>query len=331
MTLVKEKPTNADPETKSTGKQNSAPKRRKNSSGKAGVATSKSRTKPTQTKSKSTTKRIRGKTDTPTTAKSKKRTTKTTKAQSRKAQADNGDVGTKSAKQTTDKRAGAKSRGSGKKLQTRKAKPKTTAKKVNRTIEKSVTKEPETIGANLEAALGKTEQNIDQVEIMRAEGRKAAELERRIANGEKLLKELKRALHYIKSHTLPNAMQQIQFSDFTLEDGTKIKIHDIVSGSLPKDHNDQVKALNHIRDLGGESIIKSTFEIVVDKEDTTTVSKVRKAMDDIEAVCVQKQSVHNATLKSFVKEAMANGEPVNLDLLGIYAGKYAKVTLPKTD
>ena len=57
--------------------------------------------------------------------------------------------------------------------------------------------------------------------------------EREIEDLEKLLKEKKQNLTKLAEQDLPDLMQELNMKDFTLNNGAKVEIQDIASGSIP--------------------------------------------------------------------------------------------------
>ena len=57
--------------------------------------------------------------------------------------------------------------------------------------------------------------------------------EKEIEDLEKLLKEKKQNLTKLAEQDLPDLMQELNMKDFTLNNGAKVEIQDIASGSIP--------------------------------------------------------------------------------------------------
>lgn len=143
------------------------------------------------------------------------------------------------------------------------------------------------------------------------------------------LKHKKAALFALKTKALPDAMSEIGFKTFTLEDGTEVKIGDVVSGSLPKDEERKSKALFWLEQNEGASLIKGRVELLFGKGEENQaiklVAQLRKRGFEVH----YDRTVHPQTLAAFARELLRDGQDVPFEMLGLYTGKLAKFELPK--
>lgn len=162
---------------------------------------------------------------------------------------------------------------------------------------------------------------------LRALAEEAVKLEWHLAKIEQMQKETQQRLNQIKHEDLPDTMAQAGVNTLELSDGTEIEIKDFCSGSLPKEEGKREQAVNWLVEHGGEALIKC------DVTAHFTRNQHNQAMDLAEQLKAQglsvknELSVHPQTLQAFAREKMRNGEAVDLETLGLYAGRVAKIKL----
>lgn len=138
-----------------------------------------------------------------------------------------------------------------------------------------------------------------------AKAQVAAELN--IEQLEEQLRKAKLNLQRIMWNLLPDAMQAAGVKEFTLQDGKKIIIKDEVYASISEAN--RPAALAWLRDHNHGSIIKNAFQVMV-RGGEPLEKDVVKFLEEHEVEYDQKQSVHNRTLQSWVKQQLADGHEV---------------------
>ena len=162
---------------------------------------------------------------------------------------------------------------------------------------------------------------------LRAMAHQAVNLERQLTLLEAEMSRVRKEYLDLTRVQLPDVMAELGFNSFTLADGSKIKVEDMIEGSLPKDPVARASAVTILESIGGESMIRN--EVVVPferKEHNVAVNLARELQDRGLNVRVQ-QDVHHMTLKSFVREKLAHGEEVPFEKLGVFVGRRAVVKL----
>lgn len=157
----------------------------------------------------------------------------------------------------------------------------------------------------------------------------AAQIAKGIKELEDMLSEQKSRLHNLRSIVLPDVFAEAGVSEFTTDDGTKVKISDIVSGTLPKDPDKRSVAIKHLTEIGGEAIIKNTLTAQFEKSEHNAAVAIFEDLKKEGYTVDLVDGVHPQTLLSFIREKLKNGEPIDLSALGCYAARMAKITLPK--
>lgn len=167
----------------------------------------------------------------------------------------------------------------------------------------------------------------EQLKMVSSLADRQVEIEKYIAKCEENLEKAKANWRNIAEKELPNAMQEIGMSKFTLSNGTSIEIKPELYASIPKDNKAPAFAWLREHDLDG--VIKNVVSVQFSKgEDAKALELAEKlAMDGL--LPQQEQSVHPQTLKALLKEQINKGVEVPLEKFGGYSVNRAKVTLPK--
>ena len=155
----------------------------------------------------------------------------------------------------------------------------------------------------------------------------AVNLERQLAMLEAETSRLRKEYLDLTRVQLPDIMAEIGLSSFTLADGSRLKVEDMIEGSLPKDPVARASAVAILESIGGAEMIRN--EVVVPferKQHNVAVNLARELQDRGLMVRVQ-QDVHHMTLKSFVREKLSHGEEVPFEKLGVFVGRRAVVKL----
>lgn len=160
---------------------------------------------------------------------------------------------------------------------------------------------------------------------------RATEIINQLSSIEELTKQLGKELREITEQQLPDLMASAGVSEFKTKAGVKVKIHDFVRGSLPKEEGERKKALTWIEDQGAGDLIKDRVSIEFGRKEHNFAIEVRSILARAGVEFESKMDVHPQTLAAFARERLSNGESLPLDLLGLYAGRAAKVTVPKGD
>lgn len=158
----------------------------------------------------------------------------------------------------------------------------------------------------------------------------AAALMRQIDGMETALKQMQLELATLNTKTIPEAMASAGVSEFKTTAGVKVKLHQFLSGSLPKVPAARAAALEWIHEQNADDLIKWGITVTLDRGDTDGAERTKRALRQANVGFDEKQDIHAQTLCAFARERLRNGEPVPLELLGLYAGTVAKVELPKT-
>lgn len=154
---------------------------------------------------------------------------------------------------------------------------------------------------------------------------------------EERLKERKKRLYDIETKDLPDIMNQIG-TDVTGVDGVQIELQRKIHANISKDWEEQRKiaAFDHLREIGGEDLIKQTMIVSAGKGSDDKMLRVAQrvkqilAEEELDASLSLEPSVQWNTLTSFVKSVLKEGDtPVDLEVIGATDITVAKIVRKK--
>lgn len=152
--------------------------------------------------------------------------------------------------------------------------------------------------------------------------------ENQLAEAENYANQLKATIHRLKTQAIPQTMASAGCSDFVTEGGLRVKLKDVVSGSLPK--LDKVKrqaAIDWIREHGGTDLVKTEMTITFERGQDNLVGAIAETAESFGVEHETNEGVHHSTLKSFVREKIRDGVDVPYETLGVFVGREAEVTV----
>ena len=145
----------------------------------------------------------------------------------------------------------------------------------------------------------------------------AADLENQL----KLAKERARVL---REETVPSAMQELGLKDLTLATGQKLAIKQDVYASIPAEC--KAAAMKWLNDNGFSGLIKVGVQTDFGKGDAERAYTLFAELRDRGLPVQYGESVHPQTLKAFLREQIAKGANVPLDLFGAHPIWTTKIT-----
>lgn len=145
---------------------------------------------------------------------------------------------------------------------------------------------------------------------------------------EEAAKALRSEIHHINSRVIPEIMASTGFNKYRTDKGEVVEIKDFVSGSLPKDPDRRQAALDWLTENKGGDLIKHAISMAFGRDEQKEARKVAATLKKLGVEFKDEMSVHAGTLGAFARERMKKGEEVPLDLLGLFAGRMANITLP---
>lgn len=156
-----------------------------------------------------------------------------------------------------------------------------------------------------------------------AQEQKAAEA--KVTKIQQELAEAQAELDRIAGRELPDLMQDLRMTEFTLDNGTKISIKESIHTSIPKAKEDE--AYEWLENNKHSGVVKRKFEIMFNRDEEAWAKKFQadlaKRKKPVNAKITRK--VEPATLKALVTRELEAGKQIPLDLFGVHRRKLSTV------
>ena len=169
----------------------------------------------------------------------------------------------------------------------------------------------------------------DKMDVLNAALEEAVQLETVVSQMEEDLKVAKKALNSLKSGRIPDLMDELEMETVTFR-GWQVKIDDFVSGSLPKDSHRLERAINWLEEHDAGGLIKTDLTLAFGKSQHNEALDLAARLEAEGHAPSVKSGVHAQTLLAFARERIRNGDPLDIDVLGLYVGKVAKMKQVKS-
>lgn len=175
-------------------------------------------------------------------------------------------------------------------------------------------------GDSKNATVAPSQEALDSVSTLAT---KYLNLKDAVADAQDTLDRLSAQLKQVEENELPEAMDMLGFQEFRMTDGRRIKVAESVHASIPKAGN--ADAMQWLRDHDHGSLIKNEVSASFGKGEEESARQAVALLREQGWSATAAESVHNATLKSFVKEMLANGETLPEGLFHIHTSRKASV------
>ena len=163
----------------------------------------------------------------------------------------------------------------------------------------------------------------DGLKTVTSLAREISKCEERVSSLEEQLKTAKAKLIELTDSDLPDLMQEIGLTEFTLEDGSKLEIKQTYGARIPVEHRDA--AFAWLKDNGHDDLIKNLVSVPFGRGEEKKATYFIEIAQKNGYQPDQKKEVHPQTLKAFVKEQLQKGQAVPMDLFGVYTGHRATI------
>jgi hypothetical protein len=161
-------------------------------------------------------------------------------------------------------------------------------------------------------------------------GEKQRSLVKEIAAVENTLTILKEKLRRTMEQDLPEAMDAVGMSKFSMDDGTEIKVKPFYAASIPEDRKEE--AFEWMKENDFDGMIKADVKVSFGKGEFEIAKSFMEFIRGFNEKAIDpeyKEQVHWQTLRAFVKEQIEGGKPLPLDMFGVFVGRKAELKLPK--
>lgn len=126
---------------------------------------------------------------------------------------------------------------------------------------------------------------------------------------------------------LPELMKDAGLESFKLADGSTVGVKSDVKCGITQANAARAFAWLEEHEFGG--IIKSKLVSEFGREELEEAQKAIDLLSEAGFQAELNRTVHPATLKSFVKERLEEGDDIPVDVFGIFEFEMAKITKPK--
>lgn len=140
------------------------------------------------------------------------------------------------------------------------------------------------------------------------------ELERVAKAQEEALTELNARIRIIKEESIPMMMQELGLESISLTSGEKVTIFQEVYASIPA--SERERAYTWLVENNFGSIIKTSVEATFGKGEIENATAMIEQLQQLGFDAKLSRSVHASTLKAFLREQLANGTNIDLDMFG---------------
>lgn len=148
---------------------------------------------------------------------------------------------------------------------------------------------------------------------------RVTELQAQLNEAQETYKELAERL-------VPEFMDNVGMSEFKTASGLIIKVKETIRASIPKARAPAAYAW--LKENGHASLIKRVVSVAFGKgEDDQANSLVENLSDAYEVE--DNASVHASTLAAFVREKLAKGEDVPIELFGVHRQRVSEISVNK--
>lgn len=140
------------------------------------------------------------------------------------------------------------------------------------------------------------------------------EADAEVERAEERLKMAKEVARIIREETIPSAMQELGLQNIVLDTGESVKVMQDVYASIPE--SGKHLAYNWLDSNGFGGLIKTDVIIPFGKGDKEIASSLIETLRGQGYTANYKENVHAQTLKAFLKEQLAAGTDIPLELFG---------------
>jgi hypothetical protein len=135
----------------------------------------------------------------------------------------------------------------------------------------------------------------------------ALRLRAEVEQAEAHLKGLNSELADIEERKLPGVLLEAGMLEFTMRDGSKISIKDVIQGGFPKEVSKREFLFSWLTKEGGKENIKDHFEVHFTKGQYDDAVALRKLLQANNIIFDEFENVHTQTLYAFLREKIREG------------------------
>lgn len=144
-----------------------------------------------------------------------------------------------------------------------------------------------------------------------------------VAELEDNLSKAKAQLAELEEEKLPELMEDLGMELFKTQGGLVVELKENIRASIAE--KNKPKAFHWLRENGNGDIIKNELKIALSAGEGEKAKELYDALVEQGYFPEQKQFIHPATLKSFVKEQLEEGVDLPLNEFGVFRQRIVKV------
>lgn len=167
-----------------------------------------------------------------------------------------------------------------------------------------------------DAAEASATNNSDALARLQQMAERQADAEQLVLAKTEELKAAQDALAVIAERDLPALMEELGMEMFQTSSGLVIKIKETIRASIPK--SCKGRALDWLREDGHGALIKRAISAEFGRDEDAAAEKLAEELLARGYLVEDDASVHPSTLSAFVREALADGREIPMDLLGVF-------------
>lgn len=153
------------------------------------------------------------------------------------------------------------------------------------------------------------------------------DLENRLEVAEANVKAIKEELRQVTEERLPEAMLACGIRDFTLEDGSKVTVHDDIATSVVADKRAQ--AFDWLERNGHGSIVKHMVSLSFGKGEGTNAHRAAEILREAGFAPTDKEDVHYQTLQAWGRRMAEEGIRPPEEFFHSFDVRKTKIKAPK--
>ena len=130
----------------------------------------------------------------------------------------------------------------------------------------------------------------------------------------------------VSERRLPEMMEEIGMADFRTITGLRVVLDQNIRASVPKNFREQAWAW--MRANGNAALIKRKVIVEFGKGEDDKAQKLAEALIKDYDLVTDESGVHPSTLAAFVRDQLAKGKDVPLDVFGVFKQRVSKIQRP---
>lgn len=182
--------------------------------------------------------------------------------------------------------------------------------------------------AEAEVAQGAAVSEQESIKRITVLGELMLAAEKKVIAAELELKKAKEEFTRLERNDLPDLMAELGLNMFKLPDGSVFELVEDVTCGISEER--RPAAHRWIRDNGYEGLIKTELKMTFSPDELQKATELANELDGRGFSPEEKETIHAARLKSFVKERLEKGDAIPFDLFGINPFNRVKVKQPKS-